>query len=387
MLKIEDLSLSFGSKTAVDQVSLTVPEGQVLAVLGPSGCGKSSLLRMIAGLQAPDSGQIYWQGENIAECPVHERGFGLMFQEGQLFPNRSVAGNVAYPQQIKQAWWKKWKKPELSQVKELLNLVGLPDYADRRIDTLSGGQAQRVALARCLAMNPKLLLLDEPLSALDRSWRESLVQELRQIIKQKQITALYVTHDQAEAFAIADQIAIMQRGKLLSCQTTKKLCANPGSIEVAKFLGYGPFLSASQAAYWGIRIPENQVLALAPGAFRVVTKTSHPLSQTDIGKTATDQAKTTQAVTGQVNNVQPTSGQIDIGQFSPAVWVKVEEEQISQQAIGYRFMLPDVESESKISAIAQYRIGNGNTWDQAPTEEKILVSLDSLLTYPLSSRP
>lgn len=202
---------------AVDAVSLTVPRGQVLALLGPSGCGKSSLLRAVAGLEDVAGGQVRFDGTDVTEVPVHRRGFGLMFQDGQLFPFRDVGGNVAYglarlPRREREA-----------RVAEVLELVGLPGYEKRAVTTLSGGQAQRVALARSLAPRPRLLLLDEPLSALDRALREELVGELRRILTSQGMTALYVTHDPAEAEVIADQVARMREGRLAEASTVTQL--------------------------------------------------------------------------------------------------------------------------------------------------------------------
>ncbi|WP_196717143.1 ABC transporter ATP-binding protein [Actinomyces trachealis] len=215
----------------VDGVDLQVARGEVVALLGASGSGKSSLLRAIVGLEEVASGSITWDGQDIVATPVHERGFGLMFQDGQLFPFRDVAGNVAYglagqPRAVRAA-----------RVTEMLELVGLPGYDKRAINTLSGGQAQRVALARSLAPRPHLLGLDEPLSALDRALREQLAQELRRILKEQGTTALYVTHDQDEAMVVADRVGVMDAGCLLRIDTPQGLRTNPGSQVVARFLG------------------------------------------------------------------------------------------------------------------------------------------------------
>lgn len=208
-LQVRHLNVNYGQVRAVQNVSLRVDSGQVLALLGSSGCGKSSLLRAIAGLE-PSSGQILFHGETVMDVPVHRRGFGLMFQDGQLFAHRNVAGNVAYGLRgrLPRSQWQ-------ARVEELLDLVGLPGFGERAVNTLSGGQAQRVALARALAPNPRLLLLDEPLSALDRALREQLSVEIRQIVKSTSIPAIYVTHDQAEADTVADLVGVMEAGKLV----------------------------------------------------------------------------------------------------------------------------------------------------------------------------
>lgn len=216
---------------AVNQVDLQVARGEVVALLGASGSGKSSLLRAVVGLEDVAQGQITWEGRDVVATPVHERGFGLMFQDGQLFPFRDVAGNVAYGL----AGQSRARKAQ--RVAEMLELVGLPGYGGRAVTTLSGGQAQRVALARSLAPRPRLLGLDEPLSALDRALREQLAQDLRRILKEQGTTALYVTHDQDEAMVVADRVGVMDAGRLLRIDTPAGLRADPGSPVVARFLG------------------------------------------------------------------------------------------------------------------------------------------------------
>ncbi|WP_172192847.1 ABC transporter ATP-binding protein [Actinomyces faecalis] len=220
-----------GPVRAVDGVSLTVSRGEVVALLGPSGCGKSSLLRAVAGLEDLAGGEICWDGDDVVALPVHRRGFGLMFQDGQLFPFRDVAGNVAYGL----AGVPRAQRRE--RVEEVLALVGLSGYGAREVTTLSGGQAQRVALARALAPRPRLLLLDEPLSALDRTMREQLAQDLRRILTGQGTTALYVTHDHAEAATVADRVGVMEAGRLLATGTMAELRRHPGSAQVARFLG------------------------------------------------------------------------------------------------------------------------------------------------------
>ncbi|QPL05540.1 MULTISPECIES: ABC transporter ATP-binding protein [Actinomyces] len=216
--------------TAVDAVSLTVADGEVLALLGPSGCGKSSLLRAVAGLEPVAGGTIRWAGCDVVAVPVHRRGFGMVFQDGQLFPFRDVAGNIAYgladlPRAEREA-----------RVAEVLTLVGLPGYGRRAVATLSGGQAQRVALARSLAPRPRLLLLDEPLSALDRALRESLSLDLARILRDEGMTALYVTHDHAEAETVADRVGVMVAGRLLAVGTMAGLREDVDD-DVARVLG------------------------------------------------------------------------------------------------------------------------------------------------------
>ena len=218
---------------AIDDVSLTLDAGEVLAILGPSGSGKSTLLRSIAGLEVLDAGRVLWEGEDITSLPVHKRGFALMFQDGQLFTHRSVASNVAYALQIARI-------PQLEQrerVAELLELVGLAGFGDRRVTELSGGEQQRVALARALAAKPRLLMLDEPLSSLDRELRERLGRDLRRILVETGTTAMFVTHDQGEAVLVADRIGIMMDSRLVQLGSTAEVLEAPATAAVQRFLG------------------------------------------------------------------------------------------------------------------------------------------------------
>ena len=221
-LELDHVSVAFDTKKAVDDVSLEVMHGEVLAILGPSGSGKSTLLRAIAGLEQ-STGSIRWEGELLTAVPVHKRGFALMFQDGQLFPHLDVAANVAYSKK--------------GNVTELLELVGLAGFEKRRVTDLSGGEQQRVALARALAAKPRLLLLDEPLSSLDRELRERLAIDLREILQETHTTAIMVTHDQAEAAVVANRVAVMEDGRMLQLGTMTQLRAKPASDRVARFLG------------------------------------------------------------------------------------------------------------------------------------------------------
>ncbi|MCL2848936.1 MAG: ATP-binding cassette domain-containing protein, partial [Micrococcales bacterium] len=191
-LGVHEVSVRYGPSTAVDQVSVSVPSGQVLGLLGPSGCGKSSLLRAIAGLEPLAGGTVTWDGHDLAGVAVHERGFGLLFQDGQLFAHRDVAGNVGYGV-ARTGALRGRRARRAGRVTELLDLVGLPGTGRRDVSSLSGGERQRVALARSLAPRPRLLLLDEPLSALDRALRERLADDLRQVLVTTGATAVFVT--------------------------------------------------------------------------------------------------------------------------------------------------------------------------------------------------
>lgn len=252
-LDIRAVVVRYGSHDAVKGVDARIEPGQIVALLGPSGSGKSSLLRAIAGLEPVASGDILWDGSSVVEVPIHRRGFGLMFQDGQLFPHRSVSGNVAYGLRGMA------RVDRDKRVCHALDLVGMSDYAQRSVLSLSGGQAQRVALARSLAPRPSLLLLDEPLSALDRSLREHLSTEIRQILRQSSSTCVYVTHDQDEAFAVADIVGVMIDGHLAAWDVPQNVWAQPGRQDVAAFLGFGPFFP----------LAHGTVAAVPPRSLRV----------------------------------------------------------------------------------------------------------------------
>lgn len=244
MLDLQGVSVAFDKTLAVDRVDLSVADGTVLAVLGPSGCGKSTLLRAVAGLEPLSAGSIAWEGTDLAGTPTHRRGFALMFQDGQLFDHLSVARNVGYAQRLRGLA----RSEVRGEVDELLALVGLEGYADRLPRTLSGGERQRVALARSLAARPRLLLLDEPLSALDAGLRGRLATDLRRILTASGTTALMVTHDQAEAFAIADRLAVMRDGRIVQEGPTGVVWDAPVDADTALFLGYARVLEGEAAA-------------------------------------------------------------------------------------------------------------------------------------------
>jgi ABC-type Fe3+/spermidine/putrescine transport system ATPase subunit len=241
LLDVSHVSKSYPGLPVLDDISFTVEDGEIVCLLGPSGCGKSTLLRLIAGLEAPDTGRIAFAGQDLAELPVHRRNFGLMFQDYALFPHRDVAANVAFGLRMQNG-----SQAQISaRVREMLQLVELGGYEERRVSELSGGEQQRVALARSLAPRPRLLMFDEPLGSLDRALREQLMNSLRGILKQVGVTALYVTHDQEEAFAIADRIFIMQPGaaegeggRIVQGGAPQEVYCLPGSAYVAGFLGF-----------------------------------------------------------------------------------------------------------------------------------------------------
>ncbi len=237
LLTAENLTKHF-TNAAVSGINLNLAKGEILCLLGPSGCGKTTLLRLISGLEIPDQGRVFLGGEEITRKPPHLRNFGLMFQDFALFPHKSVYANVAFGLEM-QHQTDEVIKP---RVMEMLELVGLSDLSRRNVGELSGGERQRVALARSLAPRPRLLMLDEPLGALDRSLRERLLIEIRDILKKLETTAIFVTHDQSEALAVADRVAVMNAGRLVQVDTPEKLYRHPGSIFVARFLGFDNLL-------------------------------------------------------------------------------------------------------------------------------------------------
>ncbi len=252
MLSVRHARVEYDGIPAVIDADLTTPDGSVTAVLGPSGCGKSTLLRAVAGLEPLTSGSIAWDGHDLARTPPHRRGFALMFQDGQLFAHLSVARNVGYPLRLR---GRRGRGPERrsqqERVAELLALVGLAGYEDRLPATLSGGERQRVALARSLAAEPRLLLLDEPLSALDASLRTRLAGDLREILRRAGTTTLLVTHDHEEAFAIADRLVVMREARIVQQGPIAGVWAAPADPETALFLGYSRVLGPTDSsALW-----------------------------------------------------------------------------------------------------------------------------------------
>ncbi len=232
-LRIDDVFKSYGDQVALKGVSFHVMEREIVALLGPSGCGKSTVLAIVAGLEKADRGEICWNGVALEGISTHKRGFGLMFQDFALFPHQNVFDNVAFG--LRMQGFAKEKIPV--RVDEVLSLVGLPGFGLRDVNKLSGGEAQRVALARSMAPHPRLLMLDEPLGSLDRNLRERLMFDLRQILRASQQTAIYVTHDQEEAFAVADRIVLMDAGRVVQTGTPLQIYQHPKTSFVARFLG------------------------------------------------------------------------------------------------------------------------------------------------------
>jgi thiamine transport system ATP-binding protein len=231
-LRVEAISKSFGDIAALDGASLSVDDGEVVAILGPSGCGKSTLLRVVAGLETPDAGTVAWDGDDLADVPVHLRRFGLMFQGYALFPHKTVGANVGFGLRMLGL-----DRADIDRrVAVALEWVGLAGFAGRPIEGLSGGEQQRVALARTLAPEPRLVMLDEPIGALDRALRERLVGEIRQLLKAQRATVLYVTHDHDEAAVVADRVAIIRAGRVVQTGPMAAIRSTPADRWVAEFV-------------------------------------------------------------------------------------------------------------------------------------------------------
>ncbi len=251
LLKVSGIHKKYNGKTAARDVSFSVDENSILCLLGPSGCGKTTLLKIIAGLEIPDAGKVFFNGRDITFVPSYKRNLGMMFQEFALFPHKNVFHNVLFGLEMKT----KDKKANRARVEEVLETVGLKGFEKRNVNELSGGERQRVALARSLAPRPGLLMLDEPLGSLDRALRERLTLDLMHILKDVGISAIFVTHDQAEAFTIADKIVVLQNGKIERKDTPENLYKNPLKKSVADFLGFHNFIEGTAEKSGGVNTP------------------------------------------------------------------------------------------------------------------------------------
>jgi putative spermidine/putrescine transport system ATP-binding protein len=254
-LKLDGLVKRFGDVTAVAGVDLELPAGKLISFLGPSGCGKTTLLRMIAGLEIPTEGRIFLDGEDITDRSPHTRDIGMVFQTLALFPHLSVGGNVGYGMRIRDVA----KEQVRARVEELLTLVSLEGLADRRISQLSGGQRQRVATARALALQPRLFLLDEPLSALDANLREQLQVELRLLQQKLGITTIMVTHDQREAMTMSDLVVVMQAGRVEQVGEPLDVYRRPATAFVAKFIGSTNLLEGRASGSGSVRVLDRDL--------------------------------------------------------------------------------------------------------------------------------
>lgn len=241
MLEVCNIHKMYEGKPLLEGVSFKVDEGETVCLLGASGSGKSTLLRIISGLEEAEQGAVIWNGKDLKDVAPHQRKFGLMFQDYALFPHRSVFQNVAFGLRMQDLL----KEAVKTRTQKALATINMLDFANRRVTDLSGGEQQRVALARALAPEPQLLMLDEPLGALDRSLREQLSQELRRILHNTQIPTIYVTHDQAEAFAIADRLVLLHDGKVIRDGAPEEIYINPRSAWVAEFFGLGNLVSGT----------------------------------------------------------------------------------------------------------------------------------------------
>ncbi len=264
MLSLNHIFKSYAGTPLLTDISFTVAKGEAICLLGASGSGKSTLLRMIAGLESPDSGLISFNGLDLATIPPHLRDFGLVFQDYSLFPHLSVNDNVAFGLKMRRQGQDKIAQ----RVASLLSLVNLENFGERKITDLSGGEQQRVALARALAIEPRLLMFDEPLGALDKKLKDGLLNELRNILRRTKIPAIYVTHDQEEAFAIADRILILYDGKIIREGMPADVCANPQSKYVAEFLGLGNVVDGEVRG----KLALSQVEGTKDGKWRVESK-------------------------------------------------------------------------------------------------------------------
>ena len=232
-LVLKNITKSFGKATVIDNLDLSIKRGTMVTLLGPSGCGKSTVLRLVAGLESPTSGQIFIDGEDVTKSSIQNRDICIVFQSYALFPHMSIGDNVGYGLRMQGVD----KEERQKRVQEALELVDLAGFEDRFVDQISGGQQQRVALARALVLKPKVLLFDEPLSNLDANLRRSMREKIRELQQRLGITSLYVTHDQTEAFAVSDEVIVMNKGKIMQKAPAKELYLRPNSLFLANFMG------------------------------------------------------------------------------------------------------------------------------------------------------
>jgi iron(III) transport system ATP-binding protein len=262
-IAVEGVTVRFGDSTALSSVSLSIEPGELMLLLGPSGCGKSTLLRSIAGFVKPEAGRVLFDGEDVTSLPPHQRQIGMVFQSFALFPHLSVGENVAFGLREQRR-----PKAEIQErIERALSDVRMGGFAPRRVDQLSGGEQQRVALARALVTRPRCLLLDEPLSNLDAGLRHSMREEIRRVCKEHGLTTLYVTHDQKEALAIADRIAVMRKGQLQQVGSPWAVYRSPSSASVATFLGETNLLEATviSSSDGGLRLATGELELVLPG--------------------------------------------------------------------------------------------------------------------------
>lgn len=260
-VELKHVSKRFGSNTVIDDLNLAIPKGEMVTLLGPSGCGKTTVLRLVAGLEKPTGGQIFIDGEDVTDRSIQQRDICMVFQSYALFPHMSLGENIGYGLKMLGR-----PKDEIRErVKEALALVDLNGFADRFVDQISGGQQQRVALARALILKPKVLLFDEPLSNLDANLRRSMRDKIRELQQQFNITSLYVTHDQSEAFAVSDTVLVMNKGKIMQIGAPQELYRHPASHFMASFMGdanvFPARINSDSVEIFGYHIPRPQGFA------------------------------------------------------------------------------------------------------------------------------
>ncbi|MGD7704511.1 ferric ABC transporter ATP-binding protein, partial [Escherichia coli] len=254
-VELRNVTKRFGSNMVIDNINLTIPQGQMVTLLGPSGCGKTTILRLVAGLEKPSEGQIFIDGEDVTHRSIQQRDICMVFQSYALFPHMSLGENVGYGLKMLGV-----SRNEVKQrVKDALAMVDLEGFEDRYVDQISGGQQQRVALARALILKPKVLLFDEPLSNLDANLRRSMRDKIRELQKQFNITSLYVTHDQSEAFAVSDTVLVMNKGHIMQIGSPQELYRQPASRFMASFMGdanlFPANFSEEYVDIYGYRLP------------------------------------------------------------------------------------------------------------------------------------
>lgn len=344
MLSLEDIYKDYDQAPLLKGVSLEVHPGEIVCLLGTSGSGKSTLLRIIAGLEAQDRGCVLWSGEDFSTRPCQERGFGLMFQDYALFPHKSVAENIAFGLKMQ----KRPPKENQQKVQEALIGMHLEGMGARAVTTLSGGEQQRVALARALAPDPKLLMLDEPMGALDHSLRLELMQELRTLLRQSQKAVIYVSHDREEAFYMADRLLLLHEGRILQSGSPEDLYAQPQDAQVARFLGLGALIPAHISDAWHAKSPL--------GRFTLSSKQSEGqkgfllLRPQDAVIVAEAQENTSEALVedcvfiGECYRLKLTTGGILLDANSPEVIAKKQTILLHWPAKSVQFILSDEEA-------------------------------------------